>query len=307
MAKVILAGGTGSLGLLLTDAFLQRGDEVLVLTRRQKIINQRSNVKYVLWDGENLGDWVKEIEKSDVIINLSGERINKRFTAKNKSLLERSRFLPTQIIGTAIQKLEQPPGLWINFSGISIFSGVQSGIQDESSRQYGTDFLASLTQKWESIVYQTNLQHTNKIILRISPVLSRNSGMFKELYPIVKSGLGGKVGNGKQYVSWIAETDFIRLVLWLVDNNPEHSVYHASSPFPVTNEQFMTALRQSAGIGFGLPFPKSLIKIGAFLKGIDSSLILSSVPAVSKFSLEEGFEFEYPYIYQTFNQLIKYT
>src|SRR5690606_1003367 len=98
------------------------------------------------------------------------------------------------------------------------------GIQDESSRQYGTDFLASLTQKWESIVHQTNLQHTNKIILRISPVLSRNSGMFKELYPIVKSGLGGKVGNGKQYVSWIAETDFIRLVLWLVDNNPEHSV-----------------------------------------------------------------------------------
>ncbi|ADY52551.1 domain of unknown function DUF1731 [Pseudopedobacter saltans DSM 12145] len=304
MAKVVLAGGTGNLGVLLSEAFLNRGDEVLILTR-QRNAESNNGLQYVFWDGETIGTWIKHIERADVIINLSGQRIDRRFTDGNKAILEKSRLLPTQIIGSAIQQLQYPPKLWINFSGISIFSDAPSGFHDEDGQEYGTGFLAYLTQKWENAVHDIILPSTRKVILRVSPVLLKDTGMFSELYLLTKWGLGGKVGNGKQYISWIHEQDFIALVFWLIAKEPKDAIYHACTPFPVTNTAFMEQLRQSAGVGLGIPIPAIFARVGALIKGVDASLLLSSTQATTKKTIVEGFKFKYPSIQQAFSQLIK--
>lgn len=299
--KIVLAGGTGNIGELLIASFLSQGFKVTVLTRSVKYSDQ---VDYVQWDGEHIGDWVGALERTDVLINLCGETITKRFTEKNRKILENSRLLPTSVIGVAIERMVNPPRLWINFSGISIYSGVKK-IQDESSVLYGNDFLANLTKQWERSFLSSEARSTKKVILRISAVLSPNFGMVKELYPLAKIGLAGTIGNGRQYISWIHQDDLARLINWIITLENPRELYHACSPNPVKNREYMAAFRQAVGVLVGIPLPKLLAKIGAFAKGVDSSLLLQTVPATTHYTLDDGFVFQFPYIAPAFNQLIK--
>src|SRR5690606_27844404 len=199
-----------------------------------------------------------------------------------------------------------PPKHWINLSGISIFEDVE-GCHDENSQSVGGGFLAELTKEWEGVFLAIDTLGTKKTILRVSPVLARRSGMFAELYPLVKLGLGGTVGSGQQYISWIHEQDFVRLTLWLIGLSIPRSTYHACSPFPVTNAVFMEKLRRAVGISYGLPLPTPLAKVGSFFKGVDSSMLLGSVAATTRVTVEEGCNFDFPYISDAFSALIQST
>ena len=303
MAKIVLAGGTGNLGNLLISLFRDQDHEIIVLSR-QRMVKHHPKVDYVYWDAETLDSWQKELEGADVLINLCGLSINRRFTKKNKALLRSSRLVPTKLLGEAVSQLENPVKLWINFSGVSIFNGGTS-LKDETSKEYSDDFLGTLAQDWEKTFLATNTPHTEKLILRMSPILSKKSGMFAELYPLAKRGLGGKVGDGKQMVSWIHEVDFVGLIDWIIQSEQRADIYHACSPNPVSNTEFMEKLRQSCGVSFGLPLPVFMAKMGAFVKGVDPSLLLDSVPVTTLLTLKNGFQFNFPYLQPAFNQLIK--
>ncbi len=302
MAKIVLAGGTGHLGKLLTDFLLGRGDDVVILSRKT-ILQQHPKLTYILWDGQHLGQWQHALEGAEVVINLSGESINRRFTAKNRKLLEDSRFLPSKAIGFALQQCLHPPRIWINFSGISIFGGTK-GMHDEESNDYGTDYLAQLTQAWENIVHRFVLPNTQKVLLRVSPVLSEHWGMFSELLPLVKWRLGGKIGRGQQYISWIHEQDFVRLVDWIIQHPQPKALYHGCSPHPISNALFMKIFREEAKVPFGLPLPTWMAKIGALAKGVDASMLLQSVPATTIRTVNEGFVFEFADIRDALKDLI---
>ncbi|TYR34487.1 NAD-dependent epimerase/dehydratase family protein [Sphingobacterium phlebotomi] len=290
MRKIILAGGTGHLGTLLKTAFLDLGWEVVLLSRQRN--KKEDKVSYVFWDGEHLGNWTDVLEGADAVINLSGKSIQCRFTSKNKAILDDSRILPTKALGRAIARCSKPPRLWVNFSGISIFSGLNE-LQDETSIAVGTDYLAQLTRRWEAAFSAFDLSDTWKVILRVSPVLSKQQGMFAELLPIAKWGLGGKVAKGSQYVSWIHQQDFVMLVQWIIEQTNPRRVYHACTPHPVTNAAFMKVLRKSVGVSFGLPLPRIIAHIGSYIKGVDSSILLQSVPATTKYTVEDGFVFKF--------------
>jgi len=306
MKKIVLAGGSGQLGELLVQAFAKKNIQCVILTR-QTTASTDPAICYVYWDGVQIGDWKEELEDADVLINLSGKSIQCRFNKENKRKLETSRVQPTQLLGQALMGLKNPPRLWINFSGISIFGG-KEGIHDESSLDFGDDFLANLTKIWEkTFTTVTAPAQTHKVILRVSPVLMPNSGMFASLKPIVKWGLGGQVANGKQYVSWIHQRDFVKLVLWIIKQENPAPIYHACSPYPVSNALFMKAFRQNLNQPIGLPLPTIMAKVGAMIKGVDSSLLIQSVAASTKASLDEGFKFKYPYIQQAIQQLLKST
>ena len=305
MAKIVLAGGTGNLGSLLIPMLRAREDDIVVLTRH-RMIKHHPQVQFVKWDGRTMDDWVDEIEGEDVLINLSGASINRRFTAKNKSLLRDSRVIPTQTLGNAVQQLARPPKLWINFSGVSIFSRAAQ-IQDEYGNHYADSFLGELAKDWEQAFSDIELSSTKKLLLRMSPVLSKQSGMFKELLPLAKWGLGGQVGSGEQMISWIHEDDFVRLIEWILDAEGIQGILHGCSPHPVSNKEFMRALRQASGRSFGLPLPRPLAKVGALIKGVDPSLLLDSVPVTSFLTIEKGFKFNFPYIQPAFNQLVNST
>lgn len=303
MKKIVLAGGTGNLGTMLIRLFREQNYEIVVLSR-QKMVKHHPKVEYVLWDAENLGDWQEKLNGADVLINLCGLSINRRFTEKNKKLLRSSRITPTKLLGKAISKLKDPVKLWINFSGVSLFNGAKQ-IKDETSKQYANDFLGQLAQDWEKAFLDAEVPKTEKVILRMSPILSKNSGMFAELYPLVKMGLGGKVGNGEQMISWIHEDDFVRLIDWIVNSQINEPIYHACSPNPVSNAEFMEEFRKSAGALFGMPLPTFMAKIGSFVKNVDSSLLLETVPVTTILTLKNGFQFNFPYIQPALNQLIK--
>ncbi|MFD1771861.1 epimerase [Sphingobacterium suaedae] len=306
MKKVVLAGGSGNLGRLLIPSFVEKGYRVVVLSRSIHNSDQLS-VDYVQWDGEHAGAWSTVLEGADVLINLSGESVNTRFTAENKKRLEDSRLLPTKALGRAIKGLVNPPISWINFSGISLFQD-SYGMHDEQSTRYGSGFLADLTRHWEDVFGTIPAPLTKKIVLRLSPVLMKSSGIFAELYPLAKWGLGGKVGSGEQFISWIHAADFVRIIHFLIDQKQAtRSFYHACSPNPVTNAVFMKELRQSAGMYFGLPLPTLLAQMGAVVKGVDPSLVFGSTEATTKYLLDDGFEFKYAYIHDAFRQLIKST
>lgn len=303
MKKIVLAGGTGNLGSILTRYFLDRGFQVRVLTRQRRT-SIEPNLIYTEWDGENTGDWASTLAGSDVLINMCGESINTRFTADNRRKLQNSRYLPTMALGKALQSLDNPPELWINFSGISIFEGADS-LQDENSTYKGNSFLAELVEEWERLFLISELNGVRQVTLRLSPVLSHSVGMFAELYPLAKLGLGGKVGAGEQFVSWIHEQDLIRLVDFIIHNPNDYSLFHACSPNPVKNTDFMKALRKAARCSIGIPLPALFAKIGAYVKGVDSSLLLETNPVTTKNTLNAGFLFKYLYIDDAFKQLIK--
>ncbi|MCY4778463.1 TIGR01777 family oxidoreductase [Sphingobacterium sp. UT-1RO-CII-1] len=302
MKKIILAGGTGNLGRLLTDSFLSAGYHVIVLTR-QHIVSKKTQLTYVQWDGETLGDWCDYLEGGDVLINMCGESINTRFTENNRVKLKNSRYLPTLILGAALEKLTIAPSAWINFSGISIFEGAQE-LQDEGSLYQGESFLSQLVVEWERLFWERNLKNVRRVVLRLSPVLDETSGMFAELYSLAKKGLGGQVGDGKQYISWIHKHDLLRLVSFIIDNPTTNSVFHACSPHPVRNKEFMKVLRKQVGCKLGLPLPSFLAKIGAYIKGVDASLLLETNSVTTKTTVDAGFSFKYPHLDLALKQLI---
>ncbi len=302
MKKIVIAGGTGNLGKLLSLHFLKKGYEVVVFSRSLKKGNS-TNLHYVLWDGEEMGDWVRQLEGAEALINLSGVSINRRFTKKNKELLRLSRINSTVILGNAMQTLANPPKVWVNASGVSLFQRLEN-IQDERSNLVGEGFLAELVQEWEAAFKQFVLMKTRKVVLRISPVLSAKFGMMEKLLPLTKWGLAGTVGTGKQIVSWIHEEDFVAMLDWIIHTDYEINICHATSPFPVTNEEFMRKLRNAAGSSIGLPLPSILAKVGSYLQGVDSGLLLDSVPVTTKLTTENGFSFKFPYIEQAFAQII---
>ncbi|WP_293933954.1 TIGR01777 family oxidoreductase [Sphingobacterium sp. UBA6645] len=303
MTKIVFAGGTGNLGNLLIPYFREREDEIVVLSRR-KMVKHHPRIDFVLWDGETQGEWTEALQGADVIINLSGASINKRFTAKNKKLLYNSRLQPTKALATAIQSLDNPAKLWINFSGVAIFNGAED-LQDEHGNAYGDDFLAKLSIDWEAACTQAHTPQTEKVILRMSPVLSKQSGIIRELTPLAKLGLAGTLGSGKQMMPWIHEEDFCRLVCWIIDQEQQEPIYHACSPHPESNKNFMKTLRQVVGRSIGLPLPTPLAKVGALLKGTDPTLLLETVPVTTNVTLKNGFKFNFPYLHDAIKQLIK--
>lgn len=292
MKKVILAGGTGNLGKLLTAAFIEKGWHVVVLTRHVTKLNTAS-ITWEQWDGATIGKWATALEGADAVINLSGKSIQCRFTAQNKEVLYNSRILPTKVLATAIQQLALKPKIWINFSGISLFNQL-SGLHDENSLDIGRGFLATLSRDWEYAFRENNIAGVNQVVLRISPVLLADSGFFAELLPLVKKGLGGKVGTGKQMMNWIHHEDLLRLIFWIIGLDNPATVYHACSPNPSSNKDFMQIFRKVLAVPVGLPLPTLAAKIGAFIKGVDPSLLLDSVPVTTIRTIEEGFAFDYP-------------
>lgn len=291
MKRIVLAGGSGTLGQLLIKAFITKGWDVIVLTR-SRVQQPHKHVKYEYWNGETLGEWVNSLEGADTIINLSGKSIQCRFSNKNRTEMRNSRLLPTKVLGEALTNLKCKPRRWINFSGVSIFNEL-STIQDESSKLVGHGFLAELSRDWEEVFFSNHLKDIDQVVLRVSPVLLPNSGFFSELLPLVKFGLGGKVGDGKQMMNWIHHVDFVRLMVWIIEKDKVSSIYHACTPTPVSNNSFMNSFRKEVGISVGIPLPNFMAKIGAFFKGVDPSLLLDSVPVASSFTIKEGFEFKF--------------
>jgi len=289
--KIVIAGGTGALGTLLSNAYSKRGWKVVVLSRSSA--GAFGNVRHVRWDGRTIGGWVGELEGATAVVNLAGRSVDTRFTAKHKQEILDSRVLTTTVIGEAISRSRHPPTVWLNAGGISIYEP-SATIFTEREEPGGTDFLAQVSQQWEAAFANASTPMTRKTQLRIGAVLLSKGGMLAPLAKLAKLGLGGTVGRGDQYVSWIHERDFVKLIDWLMKNEHISGVIHASSPNPVSNADFMRALRKRVGVPMGIPTPAWAVRLGAWVIGTEPKLALEGRRVVSSVLEKAGFQFDFP-------------
>lgn len=312
--KIILAGGTGFIGQELCNWF-GKENGIVVLTRLLKNHDTNAfgennvrkevaaNIRYVKWDGINTGEWVKELDGADIVINLAGKSVNCRYNDKNKQEIFDSRTHTTTVIGTAIRQAVKPPALWINAASATIYPHADKEPRDESFTNFADDFSVQVCRLWEQTFYGQRTPFTRKVALRMAITLGAG-GVMIPYFNLLKFGLGGKQGSGKQMYSWVHVADTCRIIEWLYEHNDMEGTYNCSSPGAVTNEEFMKTLRKVAGYKFGLPAAGWMLKIGAPMIGTETELVLKSRWVLPTKLLQAGFRFKYNSIEDAFKEII---
>jgi uncharacterized protein (TIGR01777 family) len=297
--RIVLAGGSGQVGTVLARHFHNQGNDVVVIARRAANAPWRSAV----WDGAALGRWTDEVDGADVVVNLAGRNVNCRYTEANRREILDSRVQTTKLIGEAIARSQKPPALWMNMSTATIYRHALDRAMDETTGELGGNepsvpdtwkFSIKVATAWEDSFFSANVDKTRKIALRSAMVMSPDhGGVFDTLLRLVRFGLGGASGSGRQFVSWIHDLDFVRAIDFLIENSQLDGVVNLSSPAPLPNAEFMTILRRAWGVGVGLPASRWMLEFGALFLRTETELILKSRRVVPGRLLEHGFKFEF--------------
>jgi uncharacterized protein (TIGR01777 family) len=299
--KIVIPGGSGQVGTLLARSFHGRGDEVVVLSRTETNTLPWRTVK---WDGETLGEWASEIEGADAVINLAGQSVNCRYTETNRRIIIDSRINSTRIVGQAIGEANHPPRMWLQASTATLYAHRYDAPNDEVTGVIGGSepnapdtwrFSIDVVKKWEREINAAATPNTRKVLMRSAVVMTPNGGgPFDMLLRLVRFGLGGSAGDGKQYVSWIHDQDFVRSVDWLIQHDELEGPVILAAPSPLPNAEFMQALRKAWGMPFGLPATEWMLELGAFVLGSETELILKSRRVIPTRLLDSGFTFQFP-------------
>jgi uncharacterized protein (TIGR01777 family) len=300
--RIVLPGGSGQIGAVLARAFRARGHEVVVLSRGGSCLAR--DVRIVPWDGQTLGAWAREIDGADLVLNLAGRTVNCRYSEKNLREMMDSRVDSTRVVGEAISQAARPPRVWLQSSTATIYAhrfdaandertGIIGGREEGVPRHWVRS--VEIATRWEETLFAAPTPATRRVALRSSLTLSPDrGGIFDTLLGLVKKGLGGTCGNGKQWVSWIHERDFVRAVDFLVARDDLEGAVNVCAPNPVSNADFMRDLRGAWGMPIGLPAPAPLLEVGAIFMRTETELILKSRRVVPARLLDAGFQFEYP-------------
>ncbi len=298
--RIVIPGGTGQVGHILARHFQQRGDSVTVLSRHSRPAPWR----VVTWDGVNPGDWISELEGSEVCINLAGRSVNCRYPAENRRSILDSRIQSTRLLNQVIASLKHPPRLWVNASTATIYRHALDRPMDEVHGELGGNepgapdtwnFSIRVAKAWEEAFFSTPTPLTRKVAIRSAMTFSPDrGGVFDVFLSLVRHGLGGTQGPGTQFVSWIHEADFVSAIELLIAREEFTGVVNLSSPNPIPNRDFMRALRNASGTRIGLPISRWMMEIGTFLMRTESELVLKSRRVVPTRLLNAGFEFLFP-------------
>lgn len=301
--KIVIPGGTGQIGAILCRAFSATNDEVVVLSRKAAPL---SLCRSVQWDGKTVCDWAAELEGADVVINLAGKSVNCRYGERNRREIMESRVDSVGAIRRAIEDAKRPPRVWLQAATATIYAHRYDAPNDEFNGLIGGSepgapdtwhFSIDVARAWESAVNERGkLPHTRTVIMRSAMTMSPDrGGIFAHLLGLVRLGLGGYADEGRQFVSWIHEYDFVRAIRFLIENEDLSGAINISSPNPLSNFEFMRELRRAWGTKIGLPASRWLLEIGAFFMRTETELILKSRRVVPGRLLQHGFKFEFPH------------
>ena len=295
--KLILPGGAGFLGQLLADWFTERGWNVVILTRRPA--SDRPGIHYLQWDGETLGPWTDELEGAEAVVNLAGRSVNCRYHYRNRRTMLNSRLNSTRVLGDAVRACRTPPRVWLNSSTATIYKHSFDQPMDEDGEIAATpaakdEFSVEIATRWERAFEDAVTPKTRKAALRTAMVLADVPGtVYCVLRRLARLGLGGSMGSGEQYVSWLHHVDFCRAVEWLINRDDVAGAVNLAAPEPVTNREMMRIFRRTFGVPIGLPATEWMLEMGAFLMRTETELVIKSRRVVPGRLLEAGFEFEY--------------
>lgn len=294
--QVVIAGGSGFLGISLAHHLVAAGRPVILLSRTPPRV--AGPWKHLTWDGRSDGNWRDVLEGADGLINLAGRSVNCIKTPDHCDEILRSRVESTLALGIALRKVQSPPPVWIQMSTAHIYGDPPQSICTEDS-ELGYGLAPHVAKAWEESYRRSLLPGQRDVILRTSFVIGRDlgagGGALSTLKLITRIGLGGRVGSGTQGMSWIHEHDLNCLFQRGLEDNNMRGAYVASAPNPVSQQVFMKTLREALRIPFGLPAMEWMVRIGApLIFRTDPELVLYGRYVKSHRLEEEGFSFRFP-------------
>jgi uncharacterized protein (TIGR01777 family) len=294
--KVVIPGGTGQVGAALGRALRRDGHEVVVLTR------QPAGAGQVSWDGQRLGPWAREVDGSDVVINLAGRSVSCRYTKENLTEMMRSRVRSARVVGQAIAAAGRPPRAWLQMSTATIYAHTYGTANDDVTGVIGGSekgvpgywaFGVDIAQAWERELDEADVPATRKVALRAATMTPDRGGVFDVLSRMARLGLGGPVAGGGQYVSWIHEDDFTGAVRFIIDHDILVGPVNLASPGPVRQRDLMRELRAAWRVPVGLPATRWMAELGALAMRSDTELLFKSRRVVPGLLTAAGFEFRH--------------
>lgn len=305
--RIVIAGGSGFLGVSLATHLTAKGASVVILSRQTPKATGRW--KHVTWDARTLGDWRHELAGATGLVNLTGRTVDCRKTPDHQDEILRSRVESTQVLGQAMRSIDSPPPVWVQMSTAHIYGDPPEVVcSEDSAPGYG---LAPFVGKaWEEAYHSSVMPTQRQVILRTSFVLGRDrgagGGAFSTLRSLTRWGLGGTVGSGKQGMSWIHEADMNQLFERALLQENMRDMYIASAPNPLAQREFMQCLRQAMGMPIGLPAFSWMVRFGArWILNTDPDLVLYGRYVVPKRLLSEGYAFMFPTLKEAMVDLLK--
>jgi uncharacterized protein len=290
--KIAIAGATGFVGSRLVEQLQAQGHQIVILTRSlQQASNRFGAAAVVGYNPLKSGEWQSSIDGCDAVINLAGEPIaEKRWTPSQKRVMLESRQIGTEKIVEAIEKVTNKPPVLINASAIGYYGTSETSKFDETSPA-GSDFLAEVCTKWEAAAQTASASGTRVVILRLGIVLGENGGALGKMLAPFSAFVGGPIGSGKQWFSWIHRDDVVKLIVTAITDPNMRGVYNATAPNPVTMTDFAQTLGTVMNRPSWLPVPNFALEA---LLGEGAIVVLQGQQVTPNNTLAQGFEFQYP-------------
>jgi uncharacterized protein (TIGR01777 family) len=305
--KVLITGGSGLIGRALTEKLIQSGHEVIVLSRiPNKVVGMPDGVKIEAWDGKTTAGWGPLVSEVDAVVNLAGASIAgeslipMRWTEKRKALIYESRINAGKALVEAVAQAERKPKVLIQASAIGYYGFHDEEELDENSLP-GADFLAMLSINWEASTQPVTKQGVRHAVIRTGLVLSNQGGvlpLFKLQFGLF---VGGRLGSGKQYYSWIHIEDQVGGIIHLIENGEASGAFNLTAPEPVTNQQFVKTLGRVMKRPAWLPVPEFALRLAL---GEVAGLSVNGQRVLPRRLLETGFEFKFPGLKTAFSDLL---
>jgi uncharacterized protein (TIGR01777 family) len=293
--RIVIAGGSGFLGISLAKYLTGRGASIVVLSRSTPKV--AGAWRHVPWDARTVGEWKHELDGAAGLVNLVGRSVDCVKTPNHQDEILRSRVEATRVLGEAMRSTHSPPAVWVQMSTAHIYGDPPELVCDEDS-PFGSGFAPFVGRAWEEAFHASALPDQQKVILRTSFVIGRDCGAgcgaLARLLPLVRLGLGGTIGTGNQGISWIHEADMNRLFERALTDTNMRGAYLATAPNPISQRIFMREMRRAVGMPVGLPAFAWMVRAVAPLLNTDPELALYGRYLISRRLREMPFEFRFP-------------
>jgi uncharacterized protein len=261
--------------------------------------------RHAVWDARTVGDWVHHLDGATALVNLAGRTVDCIKTPDHCDEILRSRVESTEVLGRALESVTTLPRVWVQMSTAHIYGDPPEAVCDEDS-SFGWGLAPFVARKWEQSFAQALPASIRGVVLRTSFVLGKNGGALRQLSRVVRFGLGGTVGHGRQGISWIHERDMDRLFERAISDESMRGTYIATAPNPVSNAEFMREMRKALRAPIGLPAASWMVRLAApLMLRSDPDLALYGRYCVSKRLREEAFEFLFPDVRSAFQDLYR--
>ena len=297
--KIVIAGGSGFIGQTLTQLLLDEGHIVVILTRKER--KSSGKTVFVRW----LDEWVspeKEIGNADAFINLAGVSINDgRWSKSHQKQIYESRMNATDELLRIISLLPTKPSVLVNASAIGIYPSSKNAIYTENSAETATDFLGKTVQEWENKAQQVERDSIRVVLMRFGVVLGKEEGALPLMAMPYRLFVGGKVGSGDQWVSWVHVTDVVRAILFAITSNHLSGPINVTAPAPLRMNEFGKCIGSVLNRPHWLPVPSFAMKM---VLGQKSALVLEGQHVIPQVLQENGFEFRFPTLLSALEDLL---